>query len=52
MLCLPAKKTITTKAGTKSYPMVNPDMHLLCYPVTKNRSAATCMPRTSSAAPR
>ena len=35
MLCLPAKKTITTKAGTKSYPMVNPDMHLLCYAVTK-----------------
>ena len=35
LLCLPAKKTITTKAGVKSYPMVNPDMHLLCYPVTK-----------------
>ena len=30
-LCLPAKKTITTKAGVKSYPMVNPDVHLLCY---------------------
>ena len=35
VLCLPAKKTITTKAGTKSYPMVNPDMHLLCFAVTK-----------------
>jgi hypothetical protein len=34
-LCLPAKKTITTKAGVKSYPMVNPDTHLLCYAVTK-----------------
>ena len=34
-LCLPAKKTITTTAGVKSYPMVNPDLHLLCYPVTK-----------------
>lgn len=34
-LCLPAKKTITTSAGTKSSPMVNPDVHLLCYPVTK-----------------
>jgi hypothetical protein len=34
-LCLPAKKTITTPAGVKSYPMVNPDLHLLCYPVTK-----------------
>ena len=35
VLCLPAKKTITTNAGTKSYPMVNPDMHLLCFAVTK-----------------
>jgi hypothetical protein len=35
LLCLPAKKTVTTNAGTKVYPMVNPDMHLLCYPVTK-----------------
>ncbi len=34
-LCLPAKKTVTTKAGTKSYPMVNPAIHLLCYSVTK-----------------
>jgi len=34
-LCLPAKKTVTTKAGTKTYPMVNPDKHLLCYAVTK-----------------
>jgi hypothetical protein len=34
-LCLPATKTITTKAGTKSYPMINPDMHLLCYSVSK-----------------
>jgi hypothetical protein len=34
-LCLPAKKTITTSAQKKSYPMVNPDVHLLCYRVTK-----------------
>ena len=51
-LCLPAKKTITTKAGVKTYPMVNPDLHLLCYPVTKTRSATPCMRRTSSAASR
>jgi hypothetical protein len=35
LLCLPAKKVITTTAGTKTYPMVNPELHLLCYPVTK-----------------
>ena len=34
-LCLPAKKTITTSAGTRIYPMVNPAVHLLCYAVTK-----------------
>src|SRR5262249_8782741 len=33
LLCLPAKKTIKTNAGTKSYPMINPDVHLLCYSV-------------------
>ena len=30
-LCLPAKKVI----GNKTYPILNPDLHLLCYTVTK-----------------
>jgi hypothetical protein len=30
-LCLPTKKVITTKAGTKSYPIIDPATHLLCF---------------------
>jgi hypothetical protein len=30
-LCLPTKKIITTKAGTKTYPIVDPATHLLCF---------------------
>lgn len=35
VLCLPAEKVITTPVGVRDYPIVNPDLHLLCYPVTK-----------------
>jgi hypothetical protein len=30
-LCLPTKKIVTTAAGTKTYPMVDPATHLLCF---------------------
>ena len=34
-LCLPTEKVVTTAAGTKDFPIINPDLHLLCYPVTQ-----------------
>ena len=33
-LCLPTEKVVTTAAGVKDFPIINPDLHLLCYPVT------------------
>jgi hypothetical protein len=30
-LCLPTKKVVTTATGTKTYPMVDPAAHLLCF---------------------
>ncbi len=30
-LCLPAKKIVSTAAGVKTYPMVDPKTHLLCF---------------------
>lgn len=30
-LCLPAKKIVKTATGTRTYPMVNPAVHLLCF---------------------
>ena len=35
VLCLPAEKVITTAVGVRDYRIINPDLHLLCYPVTK-----------------
>lgn len=33
--CNPVKKTVVSSAGTKTvYPIVNPNAHLLCYPIT------------------
>jgi hypothetical protein len=34
-LCLPAEKIILTTAGNKDYPIINPDLHLLCFPTIK-----------------
>ncbi len=34
LLCLPTEKIITTPVGTKTYPMINPVKHLLCFVVS------------------
>ncbi len=34
LLCLPTEKIIVTPLGTKTYPMINPVKHLLCFNVS------------------
>ena len=34
-LCLPTTKIVPTAAGAKFFPILNPTLHLLCFPVSK-----------------
>jgi hypothetical protein len=34
-LCLPTAKIVPSSTRAKYFPIINPDMHLLCFPVSK-----------------
>ena len=46
-LCLPTEKIV----GKNTFKIINPTMHLLCFPVTKTPVVPPCGTRTSSVPP-